>query len=272
MRMLELFAQSRQAAIAQAVRDRTEWPAQWLADVDAAYTVLVRHPVGTDRQALMHYDFVNWFGAAARADQILEEGLTRFPGSSDLHDRLRARLLRTRGVFGLESEYEARLAALAAAPDASPGALAELESFAGYASLVAAEFQRRGGQDEAAQAAYDRGIRHYERSLAGDPERADHYIALALAGRARVAFERGDEARAVDELLSSFARRSQAAATLDGLNVSAVDTARLLAGRLREEDRQDLLAVLERALAALDPELLAPPAYERNEPGERPSR
>ena len=92
MEMLELFAQSRQAAIARAVRAGESWPPQWLADVDAAYSVLVQHPRGTDRQALMHYDFVNWFGADARAEQILEQSLTRFPGSFDLHDRLRARL------------------------------------------------------------------------------------------------------------------------------------------------------------------------------------
>ena len=272
MEMLELFAQSRQAAIARAVRAGESWPPQWLADVDAAYSVLVKHPRGTDRQALMHYDFVNWFGADARAEQILEQSLARFPGSFDLHDRLRARLLRSRGVYGLEAEYEARLQALAAQPGATPASLAQLESLAGYASLVAAEFQRREGRADEAQAAYDRAIRHYERSLAGDPaalDPADHYVALALAGRARLAFERGEDARALDELLSCFAREPQAAATPDGLSVSAVDTARLLQGRLRQQGRQDLLAVLDTALAQLDPALLGRPAFERDQPAER---
>ena len=272
MEMLELFAQSRQAAIAQAVKANKPWPPQWLADVDAAYSVLVKHPRGTDRQALMHYDFVNWFGADERAEQILEQSLARFPGSFDLHDRLRARLLRSRGVYGLEAEYEARLQALAAQPGTTPAALAQLESLAGYASLVAAEFQRREGRADEAQAAYDRAIRHYERSLAGDPEGldpADHYVALALAGRARLAFERGEDARAVDELLSCFAREPQAAATPDGLSVSAVDTARLLQGRLRLQGRQGLLAVLDTALSQLDPALLGRPAFERDQPAER---
>ena len=272
MEMLELFAQSRQAAIAKAVRAKEDWPPQWLADVDAAYSVLVRHPQGTDGQALMHYDFVNWFGADARARQILEESLERFPGSFDLHDRLRARLLRSRGVFGMESEYDARLAALAARPDATPQALAQLESFAGYASLVAAEFHRREGRADEAQQAYDRGIRHYERSLAGDPasrDPIDHYVALALAGRARLALERGDDARAVDELLSCFAREPQAAATPDGLSVSAVDTARLLQARLRDSGRKEQLAALETALGELDPALLGRPAFERDQPAER---
>jgi tetratricopeptide (TPR) repeat protein len=271
MEMLELFAQSRQAAIAQAVRENKRWPPQWLADVDAAYDVLVRHPDGTDRQALMHYDFVNWFGADARAEQILEDGLARFPGSWDLHDRLRARLLRSRGVLGLEAGYEARIAALEAA-GAMPPARAELESFAGYASLVAAEFQRREGRGEEALAAYERALRHYERAAATDPARRDtldHFVALALAGRARVAFERGDDERALADLLSSFARKPEAAATLDGLSVSAVETAQRLRGRLRSSDRQDLLATLDTALDQLDPAVRLPPEFERNEPGER---
>jgi len=273
MEMLEMFAQSRQADIAKAVREKKPWPPQWLADVDAAYTVLVRHPAGTERQALMHYDFVNWFGAASRAEQILQEGLDRFPGSWDLHDRLRARLLRARGVAGLEAGYEERLAALAARPGVTPEALAELESFAGYASLVAAEFDRRDGADDQARAAYDRGIRHYERSFALDPERretGDYYIALALAGRARAAFESSDDRAAFDDLLSCFARKPQAAAALDGLSVSAVGTARMLQARLTDRGDTELLAALDAALDTLDPELLLPPAFERNEPGERP--
>ena len=271
MEMLELFAQSRQAAIAQAVKENKPWPPQWLADVDAAYDVLVRHPDGTDRQALMHYDFVNWFGADARAEQILEDGLARFPGSWDLHDRLRARLLRSRGVLGLEAGYEDRLAALEASGAAS-AAKAELESFAAYAALVAAEFQRREGRGDEALAAYERALRHYERSAALDPSRRealDHYVALALAGRARVAFERGDDGGAVADLLSCFARKPEAAAALDGLSVSAVETAQRLRGRLRQSGRADLLETLDTALDQLDPALRALPEFERNEPGER---
>ena len=51
--------------------------------------------------------------------------------------------------------------------------------------------------------------------------------------------------------------------------MSAVDTARLLQGRLREQGRQDLLAVLDTALAQLDPDLLGRPAFERDQPAER---
>jgi tetratricopeptide (TPR) repeat protein len=261
--LLTLFAQSRQEAIAKAVRDKTDWPASWLADVHAAWDVAAQHPLASDSQVLMHYDFLKWFGATAEAGRVLEAGLTRFPASWDLHDRLRARLLDEQGVAGLEADYARRLAA--------PGASPALEGFAGYAALVAAEFQRRAGQPEAALAAYDRAQQHYERALAADPDAhatTEHYLALALAGRARVDFERGDDARAVDELLAAFERRPDAAATPDGLNISAVDTASMLIARLETHDQQPLADRVRAGLAKLDPELLLPPAYERGEPGE----
>jgi hypothetical protein len=265
--LLWLFARSRQQAIAQASLAQRDWPAGWLADVHAAYDVLARHPLGDDSQAVMHYDFLKWFGATAAASEVLDAGIARFPASSALHDRLRARLLDTRGAAGLEGWYEERLRDPAAPPS--------LERFAGYASLVAAENQRRAGHPDDALAAYDRGIAHYERSLALEPAGsadADHYVALALAGRARLAFERGDDARAVDQLLASFARKPGAAATLDGLNISPVDTARLVLARLRDRGPADLATQLEAALAQLDPDLLQLPAYERGEPGEPGSR
>ena len=265
--LLWLFARSRQQAIAQASLAQRDWPASWLADVHAAYDVLARHPLGDDSQAVMHYDFLKWFGATAAASEVLDTGIARFPASSALHDRLRARLLDTRGATGLEGWYEERLRDPAAPPS--------LERFAGYASLVAAENQRRAGHPDDALAAYDRGIAHYERSLALEPAGsadADHYVALALAGRARLAFERGDDALALDQLLASFARKPGAAATLDGLNISPVDTSRLLLARLRERGPAELAAQLEAALAQLDPELLQLPAYERSEPGEPGSR
>src|SRR5262249_21773091 len=114
--LLTLFAQSRQEAIAQAVRDKTDWPAKWLADVHAAWDVAAQHPLASDSQVLMHYDFLKWFGATAEAGRVLSEGLQRFPASWDLHDRLRARILDEQGVGGLEPEYARRLAA----PDAPP--------------------------------------------------------------------------------------------------------------------------------------------------------
>src|SRR5262249_3276755 len=57
MIVLGLFAEARQAAVSKAIHDKTPWPGEWLTDVHAAYTVLARHPDGTDAQVAAHFDF-----------------------------------------------------------------------------------------------------------------------------------------------------------------------------------------------------------------------
>lgn len=255
---LVLFAQARQKAITEAVRKKEQWPGQWLTDVNATYAVLAKHPLGTDLHAAAHYDFLKVLGAGGRASRVLDEGLRRFPDSGTLHDCLRSRSLEERGAAGLESTYEAMLRQ----EDASPN----LEWFAGLASIVAAEFQRRAGKDTEATTAYARAIDHYESSIKIKPdskEASDHYIALAQAGQARLAYERGDHEQALSKLLACFKRRPQAAASRDGLNISPVDTARMLGARLRRMGHDDLSAQLQAALGELDPEMLRLPAYER---------
>jgi len=261
---IALFAQARQRDIIAAVRAKEDWPGEWLTDVSASYEVLARHPLGTDRHVAAHYDFLKWLGATARAGRVLDQGLKRFPESWALHDCLRSKILEEHGVAGLEPAYEAMLAK----PDASPN----LEWFAGYTSIVAAEYYRRGRDLDNAAAAYDRAIVHYERSAEGNGnnrDSADFYVAVAMAGRARVMLLRKDYPGAVRELLAAFERKPEASATLDGLNLSAVITANTLKARLAEDERTDLLEQLQAALDALDPDLLLPPAYDT--PG-RPAR
>lgn len=265
--LLTLFAQSRQEAISDAVRAKADWPSTWLADVHAAWDVAALHPLASDSQVLMHYDFLRWFGASGEAGRVLEAGLQRFPASWDLHDRLRAKVLDEKGLGALEPEYARRLAA----PDAPPA----LEGFAGYASLVLAESHRRSGRPAEALAAYDRAQQHYERALQLDPDSratTEHFLAMGLAGRARVEFERGQDGSAVDQLLAAFERRPDAAATADGLNISAVDTANLLIARLEARGQTELSARVRGGLAKLPSEMLEPPEYERNLPGEPPAR
>lgn len=262
MAVLSLFAMARQDAIVKAVRAKEDWPPEWLTDVNAAYAVLSDHPLASDAHVVAHYDFLWSVGARGPAGQALDAGVRRFPASSQLHDRLRGRMLFEKGTTGLEATYNEMLRELDAPPI--------LEWYAGYASLVAAEFHRRRGRDHRALDAYDRGIEHFERYLEAHPatrENTDHYVALALAGRARIAFEQGDMERATGELLASFARRPEAAASLDGLNISPVDTAKMVRARLTESGEDALLAQLQAALDALDPDMLLLPAYERAVPG-----
>jgi tetratricopeptide (TPR) repeat protein len=256
--VLALYAQARQRAIAKAYREKAAWPAEWLSDIHAAYAVLAHHPLGTDENVAAHYDFLRWLGATPRAVAVLDEGLARFPESWILHDRLRARVLWEKGADGLEATY----AEMLAKPDAAPN----LEWFAGYAALVAAEHYRRAGNVEAALTSYDHAIAHYQSGVEKNPdsvESANHYVAIALAGRARIALERGEFERATSEILAAFEKRPQSAATADGLNITPVETAKMLHSQLVQDSRQDLASKVQAGLDALDPKLLELPAYER---------
>ena len=266
MASLALFAEARRKALDEAIQRKEAWPQEWISDVHSAYSVLARHPLGADYHVAAHHDFLRAWGAPGRAVRVLDEGLARFPDSWALHHRLRDRILEERGVAGLEAAYEDLLAEEGASPN--------LAWYAGYASIVAAEFHRRAGDDPAARGAYGRALEHYARSGQANPESrdsADHYAALALAGRARIALQAGELEAALADLLASFERRPQAAGTLDGLNLSPADTSRTLRARLAEADRADLVARLDEALARLDPQLLLLPAYERNLPDAAPA-
>jgi hypothetical protein len=270
VQVLALFALSRQLAIRKAYRERTQWPPEWMADVNAAYASLSEHPLVTDDNLVSYYDFLRWLGATPRANGVLDGALKRFPDSPVLHERLRARALWDKGPAGLLSTYDELLAQ----PDAS----AQTTWFAGYAALVAAEHHRRRNELDKALAAYEVGVRHFERNMLLVPDGGDlcnHFVALALAGRARIALEQGDLQRATDELLASFERRGGSAATPDGLNLTPADTARMLEAKLAEAKRDDLAARLKAALAKLDPKLLELPTFERDVPpsrGQRPPR
>ncbi len=257
MTTLQLFAEARQKAIAEAWQQKQDWPPQWLADVNSAYAVLARHPLGTDQHVANHYDFMRFFGAR-QAGRILDEGLKRFPQSWLLHERLRGRVLEWRGPAALEAAYEKLLAA----PDADPN----LGFFAGYASIVAAETERRAGNAEAAVAAYQRAIAHYEKVIAHAPQsraNSDYYVALCLGGMARIALEQGNLPEATVKVIAAFERKPDAANALDGMNISAVDTAKMLRNELVKAQQQEMGVLLQGAMDRLDPKMLELPAYER---------
>ncbi|MGE0142679.1 MAG: hypothetical protein AB7I19_14695 [Planctomycetota bacterium] len=266
MAVVSLFAEGRQRAIRTAVRAGQEWPKEWMSDVHSAYAVLARHPLGNDRQIASHHDFLIYMGAYGPAAQTLELGLARFPDSWDLHDRFRSQVLTDSGVEGLDAAY----AAMLERKDAS----LNLRWFAGYAGLVQAEFHRRKGDPAAAEQAYLRAVGHYDRWIENNPDSrdtADHYVAIAIGGLARLAFEAGDNRLAVDRVLAAIVRKPDASNALDGLNLSTIDTAKALVARLRAEKSEELAAKLQGVLDSLDPRLLEPPAYERDSQGGSPS-
>jgi tetratricopeptide (TPR) repeat protein len=260
-RLLRLFAEARQSSIRRAYRAGEAWPPEWLSDLSAAYALLLADPRVEAAQLVESYDFLRWIGAAARADQLLEDALARFPDTPVLHERLRGLLLWQGGPDKLEQAYAEQLRR----PRPADAAPTQLRWFAGYASLVAAEQHRRAAEFEAAVGAYQRAIDHFEGNLEQFPDGKDnclHYIALAHAGLARMALERGALEQATDELLASLKLRPDSAATLDGLGLTAVMTAKMLAARLVERGDGERAAAVQAALDALDPKLLEPPPSE----------
>ena len=103
MLVLALFAEARHDQIVKAVENKKPWPGEWLTDMHAAHTLLLRHPLGDDAQVVSHYDFLKWLGADAQASRFLDDALARFPDSWVLHDRLRRGILREKGAHGLEA-------------------------------------------------------------------------------------------------------------------------------------------------------------------------
>jgi tetratricopeptide (TPR) repeat protein len=253
MALITVFAESRFKAIKASVKKREKWPAQWLTDLDAAYSILLQHPLGTDAQVAWHYDFLLWLRAYRRATRVLDRGIERFPNSSVLHNRFRERVLRRDGVDALEPAYAKMLEEDDHARD--------LEWFAAYATMVVGDYHRRAGRAQEALDAYGRAIPLFEKAIERNPASmgsADRYVAFALAGRSRMAYQLGDIETAMKEVLASFERDTHAAGARDGAGVTPVETAQIILSKLRVDERPDDAAVIEKALGELPPEYLLP--------------
>jgi tetratricopeptide (TPR) repeat protein len=252
MAVLTVFSEARWNAIKSAALEKRQWPAQWLADLHAANTVILRHPLGTIEQALLHYDALAWLGAKQQAADFLDETVVRFPASDEAHMRLRRRILQEKGVAGLEPTYEAMLRD-------KPG-VKQLEWFAGEASRVTGDFRRRKNAADEALAAYDRAIAHYEKAIVAEPARRDapdEAIAIALAGKARIEFDAGDLDKATTDIVASFDRRPQAAGILDGTSMAPVSTAHAIMKKAEDLKRDDVLKKLAEAMKKIDPALVS---------------
>jgi tetratricopeptide (TPR) repeat protein len=261
MAVLGLFAEARQRQIRALLRERKEVPPALISDVHATYSILAHHPLGTEEQVLAHVDFLRRFRAVDRANEALDRGLAKYPDSTPLHARLRGRLLEEGGPALLIPTYERLLA--------EPDAPVNLPWFAAFAALIAAEFHVRGGEDELGAAAYSRSLEWWDRSIAAsatNQESADHYAALALMGRGRLAMQGGALDPALADMLASFQRRPLAANAVDGLGHYGTANARMLGAKLADAGRAEDAARLDAALAALPPEALAPPDFELERP------
>jgi len=265
VRLLLSFAEARQAAIRARYRARAEWPGEWMSDVHSAYASIIGHPLVDAGVLTEYYDFLSWIGATERARGVLEDALARFSDDPVLHDRLRSRLLWDAGARGLEAGYAARLEREAAAVARDGATRTQLEWFAGYASLVAAEHERRRNEFESAAASYRRARGQFERNIEHFPDgrdNADHFIALAFAGEARLALEEGALDRATTAIEASVARRAASAATQDGLGLTPLATMKMLFARLQEAGDVARAMTVRSLMDSLDPALLEPPPTE----------
>ena len=257
MGMLSLFAGERVRAIRAAARAKTDWPRSWAADASAAFDLLGQHPLGNDRHALDHHDFLVSMGARRRALEVLREGVQRFPSSEQLHGRLRQRVLWSRGVDALEETY----GRMTAAPSADEVTFWH----AGLAYIVAGEYRRRRGGPAAASSSYDRAISSFEEVAERAPDYRDaaaHYVSISIAGQARIAMEAGELEKAANLLIDAFEAWPDAAGVLDGLNVSAVTTTRFLLPQLSAAGKKDVEARLLAAMEKLPAKALELPEYE----------
>jgi len=251
MAVVTVFAESRFKSIAQALKARKPWPPSWLADLNASYAVLIKHPLGTEAQVLWYYDFLVWLGADDASSRVLTQGLARFSASPVLHPRFLDRVLKDRGPEGAEAAYVALLG--------KPGAPAGLASWAAAASVAAGDHLRRAGKVAASVEAYTRAVALFDQALLATPlarEGLDAAAALALAARGRAKFQLGDDAGATDDVFASLARSPDTAGTRDALGITPGETAQVLRARLVEAKQEDLLKKLDAALAPIDPELL----------------
>jgi hypothetical protein len=264
MAVLKVFAEGRFRQIKKAVREKTDFPPEWLADVNAAYSVILNHPMGTDGEVLWHYDLLDWLGATTPAVDVLRRGVARFPESDALHARLREYVLRKQGPEALEALYRAMVADAGQGADGTnkgSGASAALLVRAGIAATSAAETRRRVGRSDDAAAAYGRAIAWFDQAAGASPAgkaASDAWAAIALGSRARLHYTTGDDERALADVLASFARDPATAGTKDAMGFTAGETGQMLLERLKRAGKADAVARLTAALAALDQELLRP--------------
>jgi hypothetical protein len=252
---LRSLARGNWAMIAKSLENANEWPAEWLTDADAAFRAAEKHPLAEPTIYAMHYDLLNSLDAADEAGRVLDAGLAAKPDAPPLHERYRARLLQEKGIAGLSAAYEALVQKH---PDSAPHAW-----FAGYAMLVAAEYHKRLRDDASAKAAYGRSLALFAKSgelNANYGETANHYIAMAYAGRSRIALDEGDLAASIDAMVAALQQKPEIYEMEDGLGRSPRVTLNALRWTLDDRKESALRERLESALEKIGSDLASRPA------------
>ena len=242
--VLNALAQSRTRDLYGRLGASSEWPANWVVDVAAAYRVLLDHPLGTEEQAKAGLDFLGTIEALDEQHRFLRQALRRYPGASAMHDYLRWIVLRDDGPEGLEEAYDAI--------EYPAEYEATVRWYGGLSRFIAAERHVEDRAPKAARRAYSRAIETFEESVELNPgfhDSAAHYIGLSWAGIARLeldAIPSSDPAAGLDRLetaLEALERGVEAnpagLENTDGLGATPAATARELVARLRRADAEE---------------------------------
>ncbi|MEM8711120.1 MAG: hypothetical protein AAGG01_09215, partial [Planctomycetota bacterium] len=193
-------------------------PSSLVADAMLAGRTLVAHSAGVEADATQLLDLAGAVGDVALLDELALECVTRFPGSADLHQRYRNRVLVSRGGDAMSGAYDALDASVT-----TEGYGPTLSWFRGLAMLVAAEWEVQQAGLERARATYDASLAAFGAAVDAEPSFADsanHYRVLGGAAAAALAARAGEADRA-RELLETFGRLRPASLDLkDGLGVT----------------------------------------------------
>ena len=235
--VIEVLARTQTAAIYNAGEE--DWPAEWLSDAHAAFTTLRLHPACDGSHIVAHSDLLGYVGVLSEQSRVLSEGVVRFPTSPDVHSRFRTNVQAARSLASLRTAY--------AGLRSKATDLAAHDWYTGYAELVLAEDAKRNGRAAESDEAYRLAIEWLQKSAEaeeGYADSVDWFVALALAGRARLAHERKDLDGATELIVAAWKRRPDVMEAEDGLKRKPVTTLSRLRIAVKNADRADLLEQL----------------------------
>ncbi|MFT4538311.1 MAG: hypothetical protein ACI841_004499 [Planctomycetota bacterium] len=246
-RVLEVLARARTQQIYEAESGLEDWPASWLAEAHAAYTILAQHPAGKEAEAIAHADLLSHLKGHRWLNDLFDRAVARWPRSADLHARLRNHVGQSSGLLALESNYDQRASAAT-----DPAAFSW---FHGYASMMTAEAQIRSEDFLAARETYTRAIARFEHSSSLEPafaSTAASYAALAEVGQARLYWDEQVE-QATDLVMRAFIRSPTCGEWRDGFGNTPIDALGLLRVKIRKSGQKELLETLRSGIAESAP-------------------
>ncbi|HKE01845.1 MAG TPA: hypothetical protein VKE69_12600, partial [Planctomycetota bacterium] len=185
-------------------------------------------------------------GEVAAACAFLDEAVSVAPDDARGHQRLRDVCVNAKDPARLRAIYDLLESRH---PDS-----ATVRWFGGFARLYEADERRRARAFDDADRGYDAALGSLERSRELNPAfvNAKQLEALALAGKARILFDKGETGDAVDVLTEAIEREPKALDATDALGISPKRTSLEIGGAYFEAgDLERGAAAFERWIAVV---------------------